>query len=232
MSGNAYSVGGDFVAPTQKQEPITEDDIVYPGSSLVERDARSDAYWRHAYYRVNAGLEEVEAYYRTHFPEKGWVRSTNPHTLIFYRLEGRGDISWILALEVSFTTFENGDTGIHLSTGWSPDVTNIPLYPGALFVEKDGSVDTDQGVQPAVTTFLADAGPTEVEDYYKRGLLQEYYWKPNPSSGPIESASGLIFGHGDLGSYPVLVIHANRQPEGQTKVEIRLETVVGRYILK
>src|SRR5688572_30306232 len=83
MRSNASVGWGEdyFVAPTQKQGPVDEADIVYPGASLVAEDKGDGRYphYRHTYWRTIASEEVVRAYLETHLPETGWVRSKDPY---------------------------------------------------------------------------------------------------------------------------------------------------------
>ncbi len=209
--------------PTQKQKPSTEQEIVYPGSTLEEVDSRSDSTWRHVVYRTSIKHREVLNWYKAHLPENGWTSGGLSNSPDFLRLEADGDVSWILGLNVGIEVFENGDTGVHLSTGRSPDVTNIPLYPGAQSVE---IVDKREAQQDGTTTqvrlisYLIDEEAQQVESYYRKRLTNEYAWRDILESSSITSDTGLRFGDG---GYSLLIINAETSAQSPTKVVIRLE---------
>jgi hypothetical protein len=160
-----------------------------------------------------------------------------PNSPDFLRLEAQGDASWVLSLNVGVEVFENGDTGIHLITARSPDITNVPLYPDAREVrqqdfarpgnstaEGSKSGQENQTDRVTATTYLTNAAPKEVEDFYKMKLVQEYAWRPNARSEAIDSERGLMFGYADIGPYPILTIKATPL-DGQTEVTITIERV-------
>jgi len=190
------SVATQVTTPT----PLPAENVpIYPGAQNVQvRDNTLRNGARETTYRTLATVRQVLSFYKDQLAQKGWSLkwendpSTSPYdsvnldspmlgveepvTLAFAWLDNQGTSPYDLFFAV--TAQAVGGTNVELGLYRIPNLSQIPLYPGAA----DVKVTNERGneylgyPQQRVTTYLVSASPDRVTDFYKTTLPQ-YGWE-------------------------------------------------------
>ena len=215
-------------------QPLTEpgDIPVHPNAQSITPepiDERSPSRKLITYHVVTSAGELIAFYDRT-LIEEGWVSIRNEDfgaefLRSYVWKDPQGGMPYTLALAVEITSI---DGGVQLVSVWRervPEITNIPLYPGAGQVNtRDEVINVERGFVQRTTSYVVSAQAGEVEEFYRKNMAQYGWWLSDEPNNDRERP-GLFFYHfsGNPenfvgGSFAVAVTSIS---EDETAVDIR-----------
>jgi hypothetical protein len=216
---------------------------IHPQASAFETRIDSVIY-RRVIFEVEDRNDEVDKFYRDTLAKQGWSLVHSEDSILLYnRAEPSGNSSWHLQLEIVLgLAIDNTKTMVQLIYGRYPDIgEGLPVYPDAQQVttthseEEKATGSKETQVYVADKTYLTNASPQQLTDYYN-GLLPEYAWwvweqAPGTSdrwTGDIMSEDGLKFTSLHKGANMItlvdgLTITATPAKDGQLLVTLHAE---------
>jgi hypothetical protein len=206
---------------------------MYPGADWLHQIVEPSPTSRHVGYLLPEPVspQEVEAWYRAYLLGHGWAMDGLQYIQNYSWVDKVGPVPWGLSLRVeAIARVVAGGVDVHLDIRRWPNVNKIPSHPDAQQVKVTfvpPPKENEGEMQVRVTTYITEAGPEEVGRYYK-SVLAEHLWRADEKlQRPIDQAPGVVYHHwyGTMGGPEGanLYILAQPQPDGLTKVQLRVE---------
>jgi hypothetical protein len=128
--------------------------------------------------------EAVNRFYRTTLARQGWEEAPAEPALTFLWTDATGVIPWKLRFDLrEHETYDGLQVTVVLQG--VPDVSAVPLYPGAAQVTVETRTPENESSINCVTRYQVPASPEEVRAFYQRNLGR-YGWQVAylPPDGP------------------------------------------------
>ncbi len=206
---------------------------LYPNAQQVEV-SKQTATDRVTSFVTPDEYAQVFAFYREILPKLGWAVKEDfrdsPNIVFTYRSQDV-DIPWGLDLGIYVEVLIGGETKVYLRVERWPELDRLPLYERARQIEmhQEGGPGSD-GSAVRITTYVADATPQDIENYYK-AALPLHGWAFYQNSDPITQEPGILFTsirhHIRVRNESFIEITATVVSKAQTRVILR---VGGSYI--
>jgi len=179
---------------------------IHPQASAF--DTRIDSViYRRVIFEVKDRNDEVDKFYRDILAKQGWAFAYSDDSILLYnRADPSGNSSWHLQLEIVLgLAIDNTKTMVQLIYGRYPDIGDgLPVYPDAQQVtinrsEKEkGTGSKKTQVRVTDKTYLTNASPQQLTEYYNGSLPEYAWWDGEQASGPSDSQTGDIMSQDGL----------------------------------
>ncbi len=182
-------------------------------------------------FEVRESLNKVIAFYRDALPKEGWTLNIEWSSFSFdYVWFGNAENApSILHLDLRIYEDDNANgklTTIYMDLMREPSPKNIPLYPDAQQVEVHNTMVTDPHwgaeVQERLVSYLTNATPSAVQAYYSSTLPQHGWSLTEQPDYRFAQGTNFTFSLGASRTSGLVNIVAEKQTNGQTRVELRL----------
>jgi hypothetical protein len=199
----------DFLASHSLQVPSDAEHFpIQPGAKMLQVEAntvRSNSVG----YVVAVPIQNVEQFYTERMVEHGWVvarRNPESPVIDYTWTQPSGTSPWHIHAYLALSVMPGKpETGVSLRWSRYPDADkHFPIYSGARDLQREYQEETDEwGTVFRVTTktYVVDAAPKQVANYYNKNLPQ-YGWffvdpgsydEPTAQVGNISSKDGILF---------------------------------------
>ena len=210
LAANGGSDASPTVPSTLPPEVSGMPDIEYipihPQASAF--DTRIDSViYRRVIFEVEDRIDEVDTFYRDILAKQGWSFVHSEDSILLYnRADPSGNSSWHLQLEIVLgLAIDNTKTMVQLIYGRYPDIGDgLPVYPDAQQVttnhseEERGTGSKKTQVRVTDKTYLTNASPQQLTEYYNGSLPEYAWWDGEQASGPSDSQTGDIMSQDGL----------------------------------
>jgi len=147
----------------------------YPNVEDLGSVANENPFVQGFSYKTTDTKEQVFEFYSQNLQLQGWQPLASGTWYAAYEWrDNTGRLPYGLYLHVNLTNWYNNRILANIELSRWPEADRTPLYPGAKQVEYSQEQEKYGGVSRTIT-FIVEAMPKEVENYYKSRLV-EYGW--------------------------------------------------------